>query len=165
MTIPNPAYIGIGSNLQEPLQQVCQALDALAALPSSRLLAHSRLYRTPPLGPSGQPDYVNGAALLNTELEPLALLDELQGIELQQGRRRNGERWGPRTLDLDLLLYSDHRIETPRLQLPHIQMHRRAFVLLPLLDIAGPDLSIPGRGILGELAAACDATGVYVISG
>ncbi len=133
-----------------------QALDALEGLPGTRLTAASRLYRSAPLGPPGQPPYVNAAAGLETRLAPLDLLRALQALEDAQGRRRDGPRWGPRTLDLDLLLYQDWVMESEALRLPHPEMHRRAFVLLPLLEIAGGGLRIPGHGRLSDLCAACD---------
>lgn len=152
------AYVGLGSNLQDPGRQVSSALDALAGVPYSHLRRRSRLYCTPPLGPPGQPDYVNAAALLDTGLSPLELLDALQALERSRGRRGGGERWGPRTLDLDLLLFSDRIMNSERLCLPHPEMHRRAFVLVPLADIAPPDLLVPGKGVLNELLQACDCS-------
>jgi 2-amino-4-hydroxy-6-hydroxymethyldihydropteridine diphosphokinase len=159
-TLSTLVYIGLGSNLQDPSRQVFSAFAALADLPSSRLVNCSRLYRSPPLGPPGQPDYVNAATLLDTGLGPLELLDALQAIERSRGRHRDGTRWGPRTLDLDLLLYGDQTMENKRLRLPHPDMHRRAFVLVPLADIAPPDLLIPGKGVLHELVEACDCSAV-----
>lgn len=157
------AYIGLGSNLDDPQQQIRTAISALSILPHSRLRRHSPLYRTAPLGPPGQPDYVNAAALLETALEPMELLDALLGVERDMGRRRDGERWGPRIIDLDLLLYGSRRMQHERLRLPHSQLHRRAFVLIPLADIAGPDLGIPGQGTLGRWLARCDAANVACI--
>lgn len=154
------AYIGIGSNLRDPLRQVHKALRALAELPVSRLLEQSSCYRTTPLGPPGQSDYVNAAALLETELGPLELLDALQAVERSHGRSRGGKRWGPRTLDLDLLLYGGRTMASERLRLPHPEMHRRGFVLVPLADIAPATLPIPGAGRLQELLLACDNTGI-----
>ena len=158
------AYIGLGSNLQLPQQQVLRALKALSEVPFSRLLRRSPLYRTAPLGAPGQPDYVNAAALLETGLGPLDLLDHLQRIEHEMGRRRNGVRWGARVIDLDLLLYDDRQMDHPRLQLPHPELHRRAFVLIPLADIAPADLKIPGQGPLQELCAGCDTGEVAPIA-
>lgn len=154
------AYIGLGSNLQRPADQLRRALHALAELPSSRLGAQSRLYRSRPLGPPNQPEYINAVAELFTRLDPVALLDRLQALESAQGRRRDGLRWGPRTLDLDLLLYGDLRIDLPRLQVPHRELARREFVLYPLLEIAGPELEVPGLGRLGALAANCPLNGL-----
>ena len=145
------AYVALGSNLDHPRQQVADALQELQDLPGSRLLAASSLYRSQPLGPAGQPDYINAVAALTTSLAPEALLDVLQSLENQHGRVRSGERWGPRTLDLDLLLYADRRIDTPRLQVPHPHMSERSFVLIPLAEIAPGDLAIPGVGRLDGL--------------
>jgi 2-amino-4-hydroxy-6-hydroxymethyldihydropteridine diphosphokinase len=147
-------YVGLGSNLQNPREQVRRALQELARLPGTRLDRHSSLYRSTPLGPQDQPDYVNAVACLATELEPLSLLDALQAIEQAHGRVRD-RHWGARTLDLDILLYGDRVIALPRLQVPHPQMHLRSFVLKPLLEIA-PGLAVPGRGPVAELAQAVD---------
>jgi len=145
------AFVGIGSNLDCPEAQVARAVRELQCLLDSELLALSPAYRSAALGPAGQADYVNAVAMLKTRLAPHRLLDGLQAIEHRHGRVR-GERWGPRTLDLDLLLYDEQRIETARLQVPHPEMHRRSFVLIPLHDIA-PDLVVPGMGALSELIA------------
>lgn len=153
------AYVGIGSNLDDPPSQVRRAFQALAALPAGRCLARSPLYRTTPVGgPPGQPDYVNAVAALDTWLEPDALLTALQEIENVRGRVRN-ERWGPRTLDLDLLLYGALIRDDPRLTLPHPRLHERAFVLYPLYDIA-PTLLLPGRGRLSEWLTSCSPSGM-----
>ncbi|MFC5695047.1 2-amino-4-hydroxy-6-hydroxymethyldihydropteridine diphosphokinase [Pseudomonas sp. GCM10022186] len=152
-------YIGLGSNLAEPVSQLRGALAALADLPQTRLAAVSSLYASDPLGPPDQPRYVNAVAALDTGLTPLQLLDELQAIELAQGRVRKDERWGPRTLDLDILLFGQRRIDEPRLQVPHYHMHARAFVLYPLAEIAG-DLRLPDGGSLQELLDACPFEGL-----
>jgi 2-amino-4-hydroxy-6-hydroxymethyldihydropteridine diphosphokinase len=144
------AYVGLGANLDSPASQVRRALDELAALPHTRLVARSPLYRSPPLGPPDQPDYINAVAGLETALAPLALLAELHRIEAAHGRRRDGTRWGPRSLDLDILIYDGLVLATPELTLPHPGLHERAFVLYPLHDIA-PALHIPGRGTVREL--------------
>ncbi|MGL5700309.1 MAG: 2-amino-4-hydroxy-6-hydroxymethyldihydropteridine diphosphokinase [Kluyvera sp.] len=136
------AYIAIGSNLASPLEQVNAAVQALGAIPHSRIVAISSFYRTPPLGPQDQPDYLNAAVALDTELEPEALLDHTQRIEQQQGRVRKAERWGPRTLDLDIMLFGEQVIHTPRLTVPHYDMKNRGFMLLPLFEIA-PELRFP----------------------
>lgn len=151
------AYIGLGSNLDEPLQQLQRAIEALQQLPESRLTAISRFYRSKPMGPADQPDYINAVAMFDTCLEPLALLDALQAIEQQQGRVRDGERWGPRTLDLDLLLYGPEVIELPRLQVPHPGITRRSFVLQPLFDLA-PGLTFPDGLTLREALAVIDTS-------
>jgi len=143
-------YIGLGSNLDDPLSQVRAAIDELAALPQSRLHAVSPLYRTPPLGPADQPDYINAVVAVDTDLEPLTLLDELQRIEHYHGRVRS-LRWGPRTLDLDLLLYGDRTIASERLIVPHPGLSERPFVIFPLQAIA-PELILPDGTSLASLA-------------
>jgi len=153
------AYLALGSNLADPLHQVRAALDALAALPQTRLLATSSLYRTPPYGPPDQPDYLNAAVLLETTLAPEALLDLTQRIELEQGRVRKDERWGPRTLDLDIMLFGNFMLNTPRLTVPHYDMHNRAFMLVPLFEIA-PDLIFPNGTSLKSLIATLDSSAI-----
>jgi 2-amino-4-hydroxy-6-hydroxymethyldihydropteridine diphosphokinase len=148
------AYIGLGSNLQEPIQQLRRALLAIAELPSSRVVQVSSAYRSAAVGPGEQPDYLNAVARLQTGLDPGALLQALQGIELAQGRVRT-VRWGPRTLDLDLLLYGDLRLATPTLTIPHPALAQRNFVLYPLLEICGPNLVLPDGADLGTLTARC----------
>lgn len=156
---PLRAYIGIGSNLDDPVTQVRWALQSLHVLPASRCVAQSPLYRTVPVGgPPDQPDYINAAAALDTTLPPDELLMILQELEAARGRVRS-LRWGPRTLDLDLLLYDRITRADPRLTLPHPRLHERAFVLYPLYDIA-PRLDIPGWGRLAELLARCAPTAV-----
>lgn len=145
------AYIGLGSNLASPLEQVRQALVELTMLPLSRLVAASSLYVSRPVGPQDQPDFINAVAALETRLSPLALLDQLQALE-QQHRRQRQRHWGPRTLDLDLLLYGDSHISTPRLSVPHPQMTTRAFVLAPLAEIA-PSLNLHQQPITTWLAS------------
>lgn len=147
---PQIAYIGLGSNLDAPLEQVRQALSELDMLPLSRLLAASSLYASRPVGPQDQPDFINAVAALETRLSPLALLDQLQALE-QQHRRRRQRHWGPRTLDLDLLLYGNAAIDTPRLRVPHPQMTARAFVLAPLAEIA-PSLELHQQPLTAWLA-------------
>ncbi|CAH1042310.1 2-amino-4-hydroxy-6-hydroxymethyldihydropteridine diphosphokinase [Halomonas sp. TD01] len=128
------AYIGLGSNLDDPEGHVRQALRELDGLPLCQLVAHSSLYATRPIGPQDQPDFINAVAALETKLSPLALLDQLQGLE-QRHRRQRLRHWGPRTLDLDLLLYNQDTIMRPRLRVPHPHMHERAFVLAPLEEL------------------------------
>jgi len=147
-----PAYIGVGSNLEHPRAQVERALGELAELPRSRLLARSSLYRSAPLGYEAQPEFINAVARLDTELGAAELLAGLQAIEAQHGRRRSFAN-APRSLDLDLLLFGEQRISGPELTVPHPRMHERAFVLVPLIEIA-PDAQIPGRGSAAALAAA-----------
>jgi len=147
------AYIGLGSNLQNPAQQLQQALISLKALPQTQLVCISSFYRSAPIGSPSQPDYCNAVAALDTALAPLALLDALQSIEQTQGRVR-GERWGARTLDLDILLFGGQIIESERLTVPHPQMQRRAFVLWPLAEIA-PNLSLPNGKPLTDWLSKC----------
>ncbi|MGB7803204.1 2-amino-4-hydroxy-6-hydroxymethyldihydropteridine diphosphokinase [Buttiauxella sp.] len=137
------AYIALGSNQDAPLEQVTHALDAIATIPQSRVVAISSFYRTPPLGPQDQPDYLNAAVALETELSPEGLLAHTQRIELEHGRVRKAERWGPRTLDLDIMLFGNLTLATPTLTVPHYDMKNRAFMLVPLLEIA-PDCAFPG---------------------
>lgn len=150
------AYIAIGSNLASPLEQVNAAVQALGEIPQSRIVAVSSLYRTPPLGPQDQPDYLNAAVVLETSLDAETLLDNTQRIELQQGRVRKAERWGPRTLDLDIMLFGHEMINTERLTVPHYDMKNRGFMLWPLFEIA-PDLHFPDgpalRAVLDDLGA------------
>jgi len=152
------ACIALGANLGDPASTLRAAFAALAELPDSRLLARSALYLSAPVGLSGQPDFVNAAARIETSLSPEALLDALLAIEQQFGRMR-GERNGPRTLDLDLLLYDDQVISTPRLTVPHPRLHLRAFVLLPLADL-DPDLPLPGRGSVAAWLPAVATQGI-----
>lgn len=147
---PVMAYVGLGANLDDPVQQVRRACDELSSIPSTRVLARSPLYKSAPLGPQDQPDYINAVAALQTTLDPLALLAVLRDIEVRHGRRRDGTRWGPRPLDLDILLYGETVQATPELTLPHPSLHERGFVLYPLFDVA-PELEIPGRGSVREL--------------
>lgn len=139
-------YVALGSNLAEPREQIQAALDAFERLPETRLVAVSPLYISDPLGPADQPRFVNGVAALDTNLAPLDLLDALQAIELEQGRVRD-LRWGPRTLDLDILLFGEQLLDLPRLKVPHYHMQARAFVLYPLADLA-PTCACP-------MAATC----------
>jgi len=155
------AYIGLGSNLENPLAQVEQALVELAAIPESSLLAKSPLYRSAAVGPGDQPDYINAAALLETSLAPLALLDALQAIELSHQRVRL-EHWGPRTLDLDILLLDQQTIDSDRLKVPHPYLTQRNFVLYPLADIA-PELLLPDGRSLQQLIAQCPRDGLELI--
>ena len=138
------AYVALGANLADPVAQVRAAIEALTRLPDSRVRRVSSLYRTAPVGIRGQPDFINAVAAIDTGLTPHALLSALFEVESQFGRRRDFHH-APRTLDLDLLLYEEQIIDSPRLQLPHPRMHLRAFVVAPLLEIdAG--CRIPGRG-------------------
>ncbi len=147
------AYVALGSNLGDPLATVQTAFDALRALPETTLTAASSLYRSAPVGLKHQPDFINAVAAVDTGLGAENLLDELFAIEARFGRRRDFHH-APRTLDLDLLLYGAETRATARLTLPHPRLHERAFVLLPLLEIA-PDIAIPGRGPARVLMGAC----------
>jgi len=151
------AWVGLGSNLGDSRQILQTALQALAEIPDTRLESVSSLYRTRPWGVTDQPDFLNAVAALQTDLSPIQLLRQLLTIERHQGRQRTGNRWGPRSLDLDLLLY-DQLIQTgDELTLPHPRLHERAFVLVPLAELA-PELIVPGRGRVAELEAALDAS-------
>ena len=152
-------YIGLGSNLDDPKRQVRKALQALTGLPGSTLCRYSSLYRSPPMGPQDQPDYINAVAELETGLSAAELLSLLQAIENQQGRVRGAARWGPRTLDLDILIYGQAQIKAPKLTVPHPGIAERPFVLYPLAEIA-PDLEIPGCGALQELLDRCPPKGL-----
>ncbi len=147
MTTPVIAFVGLGGNLGDPAETLGTALQALDEVQGTRLLRASRLYRTPAWGVEQQPDFINAVAMLETSLGAQALLESLFVIERRHGRVREAEqRWGPRTLDLDLLLYGDAVIDEPGLRVPHPHLHERAFALLPLLEIAA-DVEIPGRGL------------------
>ena len=148
------AFVGLGSNIGEPRRQLQAAMKELDELPGTRAIAASALYRSAPLGYLEQPEFLNAVVELETRLAPEALLDGLQAIEKRHGRERPFAG-APRTLDLDLLLYGDATLATPRLSLPHPRMHERAFVLMPLAEIA-PRATIPGRGTARELLAACE---------
>ena len=150
------ASIGLGANLGDASATVLAALQALDALPGTRVMRASRLYRTPAWGKTDQPAFVNAAAVIDTELDARALLDAMLAIEREFGRERaadGSDRWGPRTLDLDLLLYGDEAIDEPGLHVPHPHLHERAFALVPLVEIT-PDIVIPGHGRASALIAA-----------
>jgi 2-amino-4-hydroxy-6-hydroxymethyldihydropteridine diphosphokinase len=152
------AFVGIGANLGDREQTIRCAVKLLAGEPAVELFASSRLRETEPWGPVSQPRYLNGAVELTTDLEPRELLDVLLRIETELGRVRDGERWGPRTIDLDLILYEDRVVDEPGLHLPHPRLHERAFVLEPLCDL-DPELEVPGWGsVSGLLAALHSAT-------
>lgn len=159
MTVWQPAYVGVGSNLHDPRRQVEQALGRLGALPLTRLVARSSLYATKPFGPVEQPDFVNAVAGLVTQLPAGELLGELRSLELAIGREPARERWGPRVIDLDLLVHGRLRSADAALTLPHPGIAERAFVLVPLAEIA-PDLEVPGLGRVAELAARRGTEGV-----
>lgn len=148
-------YIGLGSNLGDSRQQLQQAMQAMHQLPQTRLVKASSLYSSAPLGPADQPRYTNAVAWLETTLDPLELLALLQAIELEHGRERQGERWGPRTLDLDILLFGQQAIAHERLQVPHYHMHMRPFVLYPLAEVSSADLQLPDGRLLVDLLLQC----------
>ena len=152
------AFIGLGSNLADPLVQVRQALMDLESIPGTRVTARSSLYRTPPVGYLEQPDFINAVASVHTTLKPQALLAALLAIEDRHGRRRT-MRNAPRTLDLDLLLYGEEVLDQDDLGLPHPRLHERAFVLVPLAEIA-PEAMVPGHGRVRDLLARVDCNGV-----
>ncbi len=153
------AYIGLGSNLESPIAQLKSARLAINALDDVKELAFSNLYASSPMGPQDQPDYVNAVMSVATSLSPLDLLHALQAIELEHGRVRGVQRWGARTLDLDVLLYGDHQIASPELIVPHKGIAERAFVLYPLSECT-PDLLIPGKGKLSDLLDQCPPAGL-----
>lgn len=152
------AFIALGSNLGDARAQVLGAFDALAQLPGTRMLARSLLYLTPPWGVLEQPPFINAVAHVDTALSPHELLDALLAIERAAGRVRDGERWGPRTLDLDVLHVDGVILSDERLSLPHPRIRERAFVLLPLNDLA-PALQLPGQGRVSELLDLLDTAG------
>ncbi len=152
---PRTACIALGANIGEPLRQIEAGFQALAALPGTRLTARSSLYRSAPVGYADQPDFINAVALIDTTLEPHALLEALLSIERVNGRVREFPN-APRTLDLDIVLYGDVVIHDPGLTIPHARMLERAFVMLPLAEVA-PEMQVPGQGRVSELAARVDA--------
>lgn len=156
-------FLGLGSNLSDPRLQLQKAITALAGLRKSRLVAVSSFYRSRPMGPQDQPEYLNAVASLETDLEPEALLDALQTIERDHGRVRD-RHWGARTLDLDILLYGNEVISTERLTVPHPGLQLREFVLYPLYELA-PELDVPGLGSLACLYLHCDANGIERLEG
>lgn len=158
MNVWVPAYVGVGSNVGNPAGQVLKAFAALGALPQTRLVSTSALYRTRPMGPVAQDDFVNAVAGLLTRLPADGLLAALRDIESASGRVR-AERWGPRTLDLDLLVFGAQRIESNELAVPHPGLADRIFVLRPLADIA-PELDVPGVGRVAALLAKLPAEGI-----
>ena len=157
------AYIGLGSNLATPEAQINTARNAITDLPGVSEVAFSSLYRSPPMGPQDQPDYINAVMAIKTDLSAIELLRCLQQIELDHGRVRKDERWGARTLDLDILLYGQQIIDQPDLIVPHYGLAKRAFVLYPLQEIA-PELEVPGKGEMAELLASCPLDGLVRLS-
>ncbi|ALU43130.1 2-amino-4-hydroxy-6-hydroxymethyldihydropteridine diphosphokinase [Pseudoalteromonas rubra] len=159
----NTVYIGLGANLNAPEAQLRNALDALNTSTVLTLAQVSSFYASKPMGPQDQPDYVNAVAKLITDLPAIEVLDLLQQIELQHGRVRKAERWGPRTLDLDILLYNDAQIATQRLIVPHYGLCEREFVVFPLLEIA-PGLTLPTGQALADIATTLPRNGLTAIS-
>lgn len=160
MTHPVIAFVGLGGNLGDTVATLRSAVHALVGLPETRLLQASRLYRTPAWGLERQADFINGAAMLETRLPARPLLEALLAVERDFGRQREAaSRWGPRTLDLDLLLYGDAVIGEPGLQVPHPHLHERAFALVPLLEIA-PDILIPGQGRARDALSKLDISAI-----
>jgi 2-amino-4-hydroxy-6-hydroxymethyldihydropteridine diphosphokinase len=157
------AYLGLGGNLGDAAQTLRSARKAIGSSHGIQELACSSLYRSAPLGPSDQPEYVNAVMAVATSLEPLELLHVLQGIEKAHGRVRTGGRWGPRTLDLDLLLYDEITLDSEELTIPHPGLAQREFVLYPLAEIA-PDLYIPKLGWLRDLVRDCPRRGLCVLA-
>ena len=154
-----PAWIGVGSNLEDPRAQVLAAIERLGKIPRTRLVVASRLYRSRPFGKTDQPEFVNAVAGVLTQLDPMTLFRELNAIEKAMGRPEQHERWGPRIIDLDLLAQATERRADAALTLPHPGIVERNFVLYPLADIA-PDLDLPGLGRVADLAAAVTAEGL-----
>jgi 2-amino-4-hydroxy-6-hydroxymethyldihydropteridine diphosphokinase len=155
------AYIAVGSNLADPVSQANLAIETLKSLPQSKFIATSKLYSSTPMGPQNQPDYINAVVAIETELTPIELLNCTQAIEQEQGRVRKDERWGPRTLDLDIILYGNEVIDSERLTVPHYGMKEREFVLYPLAEIA-PSLQLPDGTELSELLKVVNKNGLNV---
>jgi 2-amino-4-hydroxy-6-hydroxymethyldihydropteridine diphosphokinase len=154
--IPVTAYVGLGSNLDDPASQLKAAITALGELDDTRLLRHSAFYRSAPWGIAEQPDFVNAVAEVSTLLPADELLEGLLGIEKRAGRIRGGSRWGPRRIDLDLLIYGDQRIDRDGLQVPHPRMAERAFVIVPLAEL-DPLLDVPGQGPVSQMLSGVDS--------
>jgi 2-amino-4-hydroxy-6-hydroxymethyldihydropteridine diphosphokinase len=151
-------FIGLGSNLKDPAAQLARAVSALATLPETALVAQSPFYASRPVGPQDQPDFVNGAVWLRTSLRPHQLLDELQSIEQKHGRERL-RHWGPRTLDLDILVFGDQVLDDERLTVPHRELPNRDFALQPLLDLKA-DLTLPDGTAIAQLRGQCPDNGL-----
>jgi 2-amino-4-hydroxy-6-hydroxymethyldihydropteridine diphosphokinase len=158
----HPAYVGLGSNLDDPACQVRQALSALNSLPATHLYRQSSLYGSRPLGGLAQPDYVNAAAGLLTQLEVHPFFEALRALEVRLGRPASRERWVARRIDLDLLLFGELRLEDPALTLPHPGLLVRNFVLYPLAELA-PELQVPGHGPIADLAAQRGREGLWLL--
>ncbi|WP_339719248.1 2-amino-4-hydroxy-6-hydroxymethyldihydropteridine diphosphokinase [uncultured Paraglaciecola sp.] len=159
----NQVYIGLGSNLGQSAKQIQAACHSLASLSETKLIRCSSLYQSLPMGPQDQPNYVNAVVLIETELSPENLLQQTQQIESQHGRVRKSNRWGPRTLDLDILLYGQQQLDKEQLTIPHIGMKQREFVLYPLFEIA-PELILPCGEKLSDLVLTCPINGLQIMS-
>jgi 2-amino-4-hydroxy-6-hydroxymethyldihydropteridine diphosphokinase len=155
------SYIAIGSNLGDPISQAMSAIKALKQIPAITVVAESSLYSSTPMGPQNQPDYINAVVAIDTTLTPLELLNATQAIELEHGRVRKDERWGPRTLDLDIILYGDLEHHCERLTVPHYGIKVREFVLYPLAEII-PDLILPDSTALSQLLTQVDRNGLAI---
>ena len=157
------AWLGLGSNLQEPVMQLQQALRRLGETTGLKVLRTSSFYRTPPWGDKQQDDFINAVVQIETSLDPIPLLHVLQSIENVMGRQRSGRRWGPRTIDIDLLLYGKQQFQSAGLEVPHPRMFERAFVLKPLSELDA-DLEIDGHGTVGELLQGLDCRGIFQLN-
>ena len=155
------AYVGLGANLKDPPAQLREGLRLIGARPGIQVVATSGFYRSAPLGPEGQPDYCNAVCAVDTDLNPDRLLTHLHDVERAMGRERPPQRWAPRLIDLDLLHYERVKMKTSRITLPHPEMHKRNFVLVPLAEIA-PALELPGLGIVAELATKLGRGGLAI---
>ena len=158
------AWLGLGSNLQNPVAQLAEALNRLELVEGIEISKTSSLYRTPPWGDEAQDDFINAVTQIETDLGPISLLRALQSIENEMGRQRNGRRWGPRLIDIDLLLYADQQYQSEELELPHPRMHQRAFVLIPLCEL-DETVKIPGLGVAKELLKQLDSDGIARLEG
>ncbi len=154
------AWLGLGSNLQQPVSQLKDALGRLGRVEGIQILKASALYRTPPWGDDQQDDFINAVVQIETDLDPIALLHVLQSVENKMGRQRSGRRWGPRLIDIDLLLYGNQQFRSEELELPHPRMHERAFVLVPLCELE-KTVTIPGHGVAQELLQQLDSCGIF----
>lgn len=157
------AWLGLGSNLQQPVAQLKDAIGKLGSTEGVEILRASRLYRTPPWGDESQDDFINAVVQIETSLDPIPLLHGLQSIENEMGRQRSERRWGPRLIDIDLLLYGDLQCHLQELELPHPRMHERAFVLVPLCELDAT-LEIPGLGVVDELLKQLDCAGIFCMN-